>query len=61
MGMLTQLVFITLIGFTVSQSCMPTNWNYAWVKIGKVWFTHLKATGTWLEQVRKMNWNIYPK
>ena len=51
MGMLSQLVFITLIGVTISQSCMPTNWNYAWVKVGKAWFTHLKVPRTWLEQV----------
>ena len=54
MGMLSQLVFITLIGVIVSQSCMPTNWNYAWFKVGKAWFTHLKVQRTWLEQVRKV-------
>ena len=55
MGMLSQLVFITLIGVIVSQSCMPTNWNYAWFKVGKAWFTQLKAKRTWLEQVRNKN------
>uniref|UniRef100_A0A7M5VFB6 C-type lectin domain-containing protein n=1 Tax=Clytia hemisphaerica TaxID=252671 RepID=A0A7M5VFB6_9CNID len=51
MRFLSQLVFITFIGLTVSQSCIPSNWNYAWVKVGKAWFTQLKVARTWLGQV----------
>ncbi|XP_066935279.1 type-2 ice-structuring protein-like [Clytia hemisphaerica] len=51
MGFLSQLLLISLIGVTLSQSCIPSNWNYAWVKVGKAWFTQLKVSRTWLQQV----------
>jgi len=37
----------------VQGQCMPTNWNYAWFKVGKTWFTKIDVARPWLEQIKE--------
>ena len=45
--------------FGAPANCMPTNWNYAWSKVGNVWFTRTRERGDWQTMAEKCQ-NIEP-
>ena len=36
-----------------TTNCFPTNWNYAWSKVGNVWFTRTRGSGNWYTMMRR--------
>ena len=45
-------LFMALALFDVVHgACVPTNWNYPWMKVGDHWFTRLDTARPWHEQM----------
>ena len=51
--MLTTFALILTAVIGVQSSCVPTNWNYPWLKVGTAWFTKLDTPRPWYEQMKK--------
>ena len=45
---LLSLITISILPTVVVSDenlCLPTNWNYAWSRVGDVWFTRTREKG----------------
>ena len=50
--LLLPLLLVALLPYTTAEPpdkllCLPTNWDYAWSKVGNVWFARTHERGEW--------------